>query len=131
MPNRDPHAVLGVERGASQETIKAAWRRLARMHHPDLTGDGPAAARRATRQMAEINTAYELLRDDPRGRRMGGSGAGGRQPRSQPAEANDPRAGRANGQGATAEARTSSSGARPGRQGPPRPKPSRPVTGRV
>ena len=64
MPTRDPYAVLGIEPGASQETIKAAWRRLARVHHPDLTGE-PAAARRATRQMAEINAAYQLLRKVP------------------------------------------------------------------
>ena len=45
---RDPHDVLGVARGASPTTIKAAWRRLARQHHPDLTGDDPAASRVAT-----------------------------------------------------------------------------------
>jgi curved DNA-binding protein CbpA len=55
---RDPHDVLGVARGASPSTIKAAWRRLARQHHPDLTGDDPAASRVATRLMAEINDAY-------------------------------------------------------------------------
>ncbi|MER3418505.1 MAG: hypothetical protein C4343_05290, partial [Chloroflexota bacterium] len=52
MRERDPHEVLGVEPGASQAAIKAAWRRLAREHHPDLTGDDPVAARRATRRMA-------------------------------------------------------------------------------
>jgi len=62
VPKRDPHAVLGVERGASQATIKAAWRRLAREHHPDLIGTDSQAARQATRQMAEINQAYEQLR---------------------------------------------------------------------
>ena len=54
--------MLGVDRGASQATIKAAWRRLAREHHPDLTGGDPQAARQATRRMAEINQAYEQLR---------------------------------------------------------------------
>ena len=42
---RDPHVVLGVERGADPTRIKAAWRRLARSNHPDLTGDDPAASR--------------------------------------------------------------------------------------
>ena len=31
--------MLGVARGAEPTRIKAAWRRLARAHHPDLTGD--------------------------------------------------------------------------------------------
>jgi hypothetical protein len=59
---RDPHDVLGVTRGASQATIKAAWRRLARENHPDVVGSDPQAARQATRRMAEINQAYAQLR---------------------------------------------------------------------
>ena len=61
MVTRDPHVVLGVQAGASSATIKAAWRRLARENHPDLTGDDPAASRVATRRMAEINDAYAAL----------------------------------------------------------------------
>ena len=64
MPKRDPHDVLGVPRDASQATIKAAWRRLAREHHPDLATEGPAAAQAATRRMAEINHAYQQLRGE-------------------------------------------------------------------
>ncbi len=54
--------MLGVPRDAGQATIKAAWRRLAREHHPDLTQSDPPAAERATRRMAEINRAYNELR---------------------------------------------------------------------
>ena len=61
MPDRDPYLVLGLTRGASRATVKATWRRLAREHHPDLVGDDAAAKRIATRQMAEINRAYETL----------------------------------------------------------------------
>jgi hypothetical protein len=61
VPAREPHDVLGVEPGASPDAIKAAWRALARRHHPDLTGDDPELARRATRRMAEINAAYAAL----------------------------------------------------------------------
>ena len=61
MAKRDPRDVLGVEPGASPTQIKAAWRRLARANHPDLTGDDPAASRLATRRMAEINDAYAAL----------------------------------------------------------------------
>jgi curved DNA-binding protein CbpA len=81
MARRNPHDVLGVARTAGQSTIKAAWRRLAREHHPDLTRDDPTAAERATRRMAEINRAYAELRsgfvndaDDD------GNGNGGRRP---------------------------------------------------
>ena len=101
---RDPHAVLGVQAGASATQIKAAWRRLARAHHPDLTGDDPAASRVATRQMAEINDAYAALT------RTEGSARG-----------------RDGGEGDAPFAETTG----PRRGGPPRPKPSPPVTGRV
>lgn len=67
--------MLGVPRDAGQATIKAAWRRLAREHHPDLAITDPAAAERATRRMAEINRAYEELRAG-RGERGDGRGAG-------------------------------------------------------
>ncbi len=50
-----------MEPGSSTARVKAAWRRLAREHHPDLTGGDAVAARAATRRMAEINTAYETL----------------------------------------------------------------------
>jgi len=68
VPKRDPHDVLGVSRGASQATIKAAWRRLARENHPDLSANDLAASRIATRRMVEINHAYEQLRVGAPGR---------------------------------------------------------------
>jgi hypothetical protein len=71
VPKHEPHDVLGVARNASQSTIKAAWRRLAREHHPDLTAGDPSAARVATRRMAEINQAYEQLRIGSPGREAG------------------------------------------------------------
>ncbi|HEX5590656.1 MAG TPA: J domain-containing protein [Candidatus Limnocylindrales bacterium] len=90
MPKREPHDVLGVPRGASQATIKAAWRKLAREHHPDVAGSDAAAARSATRRMAEINRAYEQLRigTPGSGSRDGSDGASGRRtawpPRTRP-----------------------------------------------
>lgn len=76
MPKRDPHEILGVARGASQATIKAAWRKLARAHHPDVAGTDAIAARAATRRMAEINRAYEQLQVGVPGRRPSGAGDG-------------------------------------------------------
>ena len=105
MVKRDPRDVLGVETGASPAQIKAAWRRLARTNHPDLTGDDPAASRAATRRMAEINDAYAALT-----RASSRSGA------------------RA---GTTADETPFEPGHRVRRGGPPPARPTRPVTGRV
>lgn len=51
---RDPFAILGVSRDATPDEIRAAYRELARRHHPDATGQ-PDTARR----FAEIAEAYE------------------------------------------------------------------------
>ncbi len=72
--------MLGVPRDAGQSTIKAAWRKLAREHHPDLAHADAAAAERSTRRMAEINRAYAELRAGWGG--ADGTGAGGRNGRS-------------------------------------------------
>lgn len=61
----DPHAILGVPPGADAETIKRAWRELARTHHPDvLTGQGMPAefVALAEKRLAKINAAYEALK---------------------------------------------------------------------
>ncbi len=82
---RDYFKVLGVERGADADTIKSAFRKLARQYHPDVNpGDKSAEAR-----FKEISEAYEVLSDPDKRRRyeqfgqywnqVGGSGgaAGG------------------------------------------------------
>jgi len=53
----DPHAVLGLPPGAAPERVTAAYRKLAKRWHPDRGG-----GREAERRMAEINSAYDLLR---------------------------------------------------------------------
>jgi DnaJ like chaperone protein len=61
----DPYAILGVAPGADPETIKRAWRELARTHHPDaLTGQGMPAefVALAEKRLAKINAAYEKLK---------------------------------------------------------------------
>ena len=60
----DPYEVLGVARDADDDTIKKAYRRLARQLHPDVNPD-PAAQER----FKEIGKAYEVL-SDPEKRRM-------------------------------------------------------------
>jgi len=59
---RDYYETLGVERNASDEDIKKAYRKLARQYHPDLqTGDQRKKA--AEEQFKEINEAYEVISD--------------------------------------------------------------------
>jgi curved DNA-binding protein len=58
MEFKDYYKVLGVERTASDDEIKKAFRRLARVHHPDLNKAADAPVR-----MQELNEAYEVLRD--------------------------------------------------------------------
>jgi hypothetical protein len=60
---RNPFAVLGLPFDASSDAIKGAWRRLAREHHPDVASGDKTLERRANRTMAEINAAYQELRD--------------------------------------------------------------------
>ena len=56
---RDPYEVLGVSRGASEDEIKQAYRRLAKQYHPDLHPGDAACAKK----MNEINEAYDLLKN--------------------------------------------------------------------
>lgn len=55
----DYYKVLGVERNASQDDIKKAYRKMARKYHPDLNKDDP----NAKDKFQEINEANEVLSD--------------------------------------------------------------------
>ena len=57
------YATLGVGRGASRDQIGAAYRKLARAHHPDKVANESSRVREESeRRMKEINAAYSLLK---------------------------------------------------------------------
>jgi DnaJ-class molecular chaperone len=55
----DPYAILGVQKTASAEDIKKAYRKLARTSHPDINPDDPDAKSR----FVKISAAHDLLKD--------------------------------------------------------------------
>ena len=58
---------LGLQPSASMSEVKAAWRKLTREHHPDTLiakGVPPDYVQLATRKMAEINAAYDKIRQE-------------------------------------------------------------------
>lgn len=60
MPNsKDYYNILGVKKDASQDEIKAAYRKLAKLYHPDLHPNDESC----TQKFKQINEAYEVLGD--------------------------------------------------------------------
>lgn len=58
--NKDYYAVLGVDEKASPEDLRASYRRLAKLHHPDKNPNDPEADER----FKNINEAYEVLSNE-------------------------------------------------------------------
>jgi len=73
---KDYYEILGVARGANDIEIRRAFRRLARIYHPDVTGNNSSAEDK----FKEINEAYEVLGDASKRKRyddLGDSWRGG------------------------------------------------------
>lgn len=59
MSKRDYYEVLGIDRNATKEEIKKAYRKLARKYHPDVSKEPDAEEK-----FKEVKEAYEVLSDD-------------------------------------------------------------------
>jgi len=60
MAKRDYYEILGVSKDADERTIKKAYRKLARKHHPDASDESPEIAEE---KFKEVSEAYEVLAD--------------------------------------------------------------------
>ncbi len=70
---KDPYAVLGVSKNATDDEIKNAYRELARKYHPDNYADNPLSDL-ASEKMKEINDAYDQIINERRGGKSRSSG---------------------------------------------------------
>lgn len=74
MEYKDYYATLGVERDASQEDIKRAYRKLARKYHPDVSSEPEAESK-----FQSLQEAYEVLKDPEKRQAYDRLGQGWRQ----------------------------------------------------
>ena len=96
-PPPDPYRTLGVAASATDAELRAAYRRLVQLHHPDHNGGSQESARR----FEEVQEAYaeaRRLRAAGGSQGAGGSAAGGSRaraggggPRPGPAPSGDPK----------------------------------------
>jgi curved DNA-binding protein CbpA len=118
----DPYRLLEIRPGASQAEVKAAYRRLAKLYHPDSAGE------RALPRFLAIQAAYEILVDEPgRVRAAPGRASNGRSAAAPPpawqADASRARATREayrarSRRGTTSSGASGTSGASAGASGP-------------
>ncbi len=57
---RDPYEILGVQKDATAQALKSAYRKLAKKLHPDANRDD----KKSSARFAELNSAYEIVGDE-------------------------------------------------------------------
>ncbi len=57
----DPYQILGISPSASDEEVKAAYRRLSQQYHPDLQSGNSVMEDIANQKMSDINAAYDEI----------------------------------------------------------------------
>ena len=67
---KDPYEVLGIQRGASEEEIKKAYRAKCKRWHPDLNPNDPTAEE----HFKEVQAAYDAITKGETGPQNGGYG---------------------------------------------------------
>lgn len=72
MEYKDYYKILGVDKGASNDDIKKAYRNLAKKYHPDLNPDDD----KAQDKFKDINEAYEVLGDEQKRKKYDTFGSG-------------------------------------------------------
>ena len=60
MAERDYYKILGVERGASKDDVRKAYRKLARKYHPDINPGN----KEAESKFKDLSVAYDVLSDE-------------------------------------------------------------------
>ncbi|RYU81045.1 DnaJ C-terminal domain-containing protein [Hymenobacter persicinus] len=71
MDYKDYYKILGVDKNATTDQIKKAYRKLARQHHPDVNPNDP----KAEQKFKEVNEANEVLSDEDKRRKYDQLGA--------------------------------------------------------
>lgn len=75
---KDPYTVLGIQRSATDDEVKAAYRELAKKYHPDNYADSPLGDL-AVEKMQEINEAYDKIMSERKRGKSGANNFGGTQ----------------------------------------------------
>ena len=72
----DPYSILGVDRNASDDEIKKAYRKLSRKYHPDANINNPNKEQ-AEEKFKQVQQAYEqIMREKEQGSGYGSYGGG-------------------------------------------------------
>ncbi len=61
---KDPYLILGIDKSATDEEVKAAYHSMARKYHPDNFDDSNPLKDLAAERMQEINAAYEQIKSE-------------------------------------------------------------------